>query len=157
MGLYQNTYIGAYLVLKNQKQLAKVNLRTCSNKDCDNYGERLGHDMKFCSLCGAEIKCTTVEKERFTHWYALVDEMGVDEDLLAPIDHPEVNVPKETQLLLENLSANYIDTDEAVDLSMLNPRELKDDFKEKYKLVIDYLQKNGFDFYINFGVVNYVC
>jgi len=64
MGIDVDIYVGPFVVCKTVLKKVFVEIMSCSNKSCGNYGREIIRDtVKFCESCGSEIQKASKQVE----------------------------------------------------------------------------------------------
>jgi len=163
MGIYQHTYLGPYLKVRNLTRLETIRYRVCVNEKCKQLNLPIDYEeINFCSNCGGKIEEKDFSKDtKYCPWDALNE---VDEfiDNLAPIWNASGEITKGYSILAPNkIQPNQkdiginIDSDKSLELD-LSEVDILDEVSTMhhiYNKEIKYLKNKGFEIDILWGLL----
>lgn len=142
MGTETNVHIGPYLVAKGVKgKIESKTVRTCSNVNCTfRYRNKIKLKGGFCSECGSIVENVTFEIKTETTATDLCREFGDELTYTSPICG-------NSDIFISNITSPYdkirfaTDDSDIVDLTKVNMQEEINWFKNKFKDILDLIEK----------------
>ncbi len=164
MELY--TYLGVYVEGRMKPVPSKETWFGCPKCEKPEDGIPTGASDKglFCSDCGTKLEEFSKDTVKYTNLYDLTMNNDFEEVLECEFfyhDHPILEENDERKfILLSEVGGFYIEIEPGdfiplQKLEELNPRELIDEFKTKYKDFFEFLETHVDDFNVGYGIVSY--
>ena len=150
MGMYEETFVGAYIELTIKEHKTHVEYQKCPNHPEITEGE-------FCFKCGTKIESFNKVKKHYPSYYDLIEEKEDElEDVLNWIHCLE----KKGKIFLignyNNDEAKFnIDNPGYKEITLDDPAQCINNMKEYYKDIIAYLSDKCEKLEVKFGVIRY--
>lgn len=161
------TYLGVYVEGRMKPVPSKETWYGCPKCEKPEDGIPTGASARynglFCSDCGTKLEEFSKDAVKYSNLYDLTEDddfFEIIENEFFYTDHPiyEKDVEEQKFILLDNIEDEFsmnIEPGTLVPIQKLNPQELIDEFKEKYKDFFKYLEEHVDDFNVGYGIVTY--
>ena len=160
MGSYLQVHTGAYIDITTDPKSEKVVTVKCRNHPDKKYYE----GNEFCVLCGEKLTKTTTEKEgKLNYWDLFENEEEEEkyEDVLIWVcEEFKTSIlligNRDNKDMPDSIDTEYIDTEYGdIEITQEMIFKYKENFKQNYKEIIEFLRTRVNMLEIKFGVVLY--